>query len=156
MSHQYRILHLEDSGRDADLIEATLAEGGLACSVIRAKGREEFERAILEGGMDIVLSDFSLPQYDGLAALEFAKSNAPALPFILLSGTLGEELAVECLKKGATDYILKQRLNRLAPAVNRAVREAKERAEKKNLETQFLQMQRLESIGALAGGIAHD
>src|SRR5205814_485723 len=75
--------------------------------------------------------------YDGFSALEFVRRKTPAVPFILLSGTLGEELAVECLKTGATDYILKQRLNRLAPAIRRAVREAGDQAEKKRAEEEL-------------------
>src|SRR5258708_2436959 len=112
-----RVLHLEDSPLDAELIHSTLETEGLSCEIVQVKNQEEFEKALDEGGFDVILSDYSLPHYDGFAALSFAQRKAPAVPFILLSGTVGEDLAVESLKTGATDYILKQRLNRLVPAV---------------------------------------
>jgi signal transduction histidine kinase len=151
-----RILHLEDDRHDAELIRSALEAGGLDCNIQHVKSRDEFERAVAQSNYDLILSDYSIPHYTGFSALEFARTSAPAVPFILLSGTLGEDLAVESLKAGATDYLLKDRLNRLVPAVQRAVREAQTEAEKKKIETQFLRNQRMESIGALAGGIAHD
>jgi PAS domain S-box-containing protein len=137
MDARWRILHLEDSPRDAELVEATLKTGGLDCEVIQVKNREEFEAACAQDRFDVILCDYSLPQYDGSSALGFARHKAPAVPFILLSGTLGEELAVESLKTGATDYILKDRLHRLVPAVRRAVREAQERNEKQRAEEEL-------------------
>src|SRR5688572_25214176 len=121
MNSPIRILHLEDSRVDAELVRSILAADGLECEIQLAKNRDEFERALTRSNFDLIISDYSLPHYSGFSALEFVRSCAPAVPFILLSGTLGEELAVEGLRAGATDYLLKDRLNRLVPAVQRAV-----------------------------------
>jgi PAS domain S-box-containing protein len=134
MNTPLRVLHLEDSRLDAELIQSTLRAGSPDYEVTHAKNREEFETVLGRDRFDVILCDYVLPGYDGLSALEFARKAAPDVPFILLSGTLGEELAVECLKTGATDYILKQRLNRLVPSVRRAVAEAAERAERKRAQ----------------------
>jgi hypothetical protein len=129
-----RILHVEDNPDDVELVRATLAAGGVSCETVIVSGREEFTRALESGRFDLILSDFSLPQFDGLAALEIARRIAPAVPFILVSGTLGEESAVESLRGGATDYVLKQRLARLAAAVQRAMEEAGERRARREAE----------------------
>ena len=129
-----RILLLEDSLLDAELIEIHLAEGGIDCELVRVETRADFVRAIEQECFDLILADYSLPSFDGISALKIASSLCPDVPFILVSATLGEELAIETLKSGATDYVLKQRLERLAPAVNRAMREAKERYERKQAQ----------------------
>src|SRR5438309_9232782 len=97
-----RILHLEDSALDAELIQAALETEGLKSDVVHVKSREDFEAALTPDRFDVILCDYSLPNYNGISALEFARRKAPAVPFVLLSGTLGEEVAVECLKAGAT------------------------------------------------------
>jgi CheY-like chemotaxis protein len=112
-----RILHLEDSQLDADLTRARLEEEGFTCQVVVASSRAAFEAAIAQDGFDLILSDFSPPDFDGLKPLSVARAKLPTVPFILLSGSLGEEQAVESLKGGATDYVLKQRLTRLALSV---------------------------------------
>lgn len=136
MNATLRVLHLEDSRRDAELIRSTLEAEGLDCQVVHVKNQKEFETAITPDRFDVILSDYTLPHYNGFSALDFARRKAPAVPFILLSGTLGEELAVESLKTGATDYVLKQRLARLVPAIRRAVIEAEERAKRQQAEEQ--------------------
>ncbi|MCA3794906.1 MAG: PAS domain-containing protein [Burkholderia sp.] len=129
-----KILLLEDDPNDADLIEALLAEH-FRCHVIRIQSRAEFLTALQDvGNSDLILSDYKLPSFDGLSALHLAMSVHPGLPFIFVSGTLGEEAAIEALKVGATDYVLKSRLSRLIPAVQRALREASDRAARRAAE----------------------
>jgi signal transduction histidine kinase/CheY-like chemotaxis protein len=129
-----RILLLEDDAHDAELVRELLEADHLACEVIRAETRAEFLGALQSGGLDLILADYQLPSFDGLSALKLALSERPDLPFIFVSGTLGEEVAIEALKIGATDYVLKTRLSRLVPSVQRALREARDRAERKNAE----------------------
>jgi signal transduction histidine kinase/DNA-binding response OmpR family regulator len=128
------ILLLEDSLLDAELTEAQLSEGGLSCKLTRVEKRDEFLRALQTETYDLILADYSLPSFDGISALQLAHSVCPDTPFIFLSGALGEELAIETLKSGATDYVLKDRRERLVPSIHRALREAEERAERKRAE----------------------
>lgn len=118
-----RILHLEDNIRDAELIQETLSDKDLNCHITRVDTRHSFLEAIKEGVWDIILADYSLPSFDGLSALDIVVNKYPGLPFIFVTGALGEELAVETLKSGATDYILKPHLDRLPRALTRALRE---------------------------------
>ncbi|PSB20420.1 PAS domain S-box protein [Phormidesmis priestleyi ULC007] len=122
-----QFLLLEDSDLDAELIQAMLTDGEIECELVRVQTQTGFVDALKMTAFDLILSDYSLPNFDGIAALEIARSLCPDVPFILVSGTLGEEVAIETLKSGATDYVLKQRLGRLVPAVSRALREAQER-----------------------------
>ena len=126
-----RIILLEDSLLDAELIGANLTDGGIDCELFQVERREEFLAALDGDNLDLILSDYSLPYFDGISALEMARRVCPEVPFIFVSGALGEELAIETLKQGATDYVLKHRLERLVPSVVRALREARERAERK-------------------------
>jgi PAS domain S-box-containing protein len=118
------ILLLEDSELDARLIVAQLEEAGMAVQLERADSRESFQRALGRGGYDLILSDYNIPGFDGLIALATARRALPDTPFLFVSGALGEERAIELLKRGATDYVLKDRLERLVPSVRRALREA--------------------------------
>jgi signal transduction histidine kinase/CheY-like chemotaxis protein len=129
-----RILLLEDSAADAQLTQDILAADGLLCDVVLVQTRAEFVTALDDRRLNLILADYRLPSFDGISALELAVAARPDLPFIFVSGTLGEEVAIEALKIGATDYVLKTRLSRLVPAVQRAMREAAERAERKKAE----------------------
>jgi len=121
-----RVLVLEDEPADAELELAALAEGGFECAATLADGRAAFEAAFAPGRFDLVLADYRLPDYTGLEALEHVRRRDALLPFVLVSGALGEERAVEALRSGATDYVLKQGLARLASAVRRALEERRE------------------------------
>jgi PAS domain S-box-containing protein len=132
-----RILHLEDDVRDAELARELLAADGLECEIVRVDTREAFLAALEAGGFDLVLADYALPAFDGIAAQQIALARDPDLPFIFLSGTFGEEVAIERLKAGATDYVLKSRLSRLVPAVRRALREAEERRRRRAAEAEL-------------------
>ncbi len=132
-----RILLLEDNPLDAELILAALADGGFACEARRVDTREAFRDELARDDFDVVLADYSLPRFDGAEALELARATCPECPFLFVSGRLGEELAIETLKRGATDYVLKHRLERLVPSVRRALGEAEERAERRRAEREL-------------------
>jgi PAS domain S-box-containing protein len=129
-----RILLLEDDPYDAEIIQDLLEADHRLCEVIRVQTREEFVNALNSIEIELILADYKLPSFDGLSALNLSLSTCPDVPFIFVSGALGEEPAIEALKIGATDYVLKTRLSRLAPAVERALREARERVERKKAE----------------------
>jgi diguanylate cyclase (GGDEF)-like protein/PAS domain S-box-containing protein len=123
-----RILHLEDNSHDAELVQRALRRAGVAFVARRVERRAEFESAMDEE-WDLILADYSLPDFDGAAALTIARARKPSIPFIFVSGAMGEEVAIQSLKGGATDYVLKDRLQRLPLAVTRAVQEADEHRE---------------------------
>jgi PAS domain S-box-containing protein/putative nucleotidyltransferase with HDIG domain len=134
------ILYLEDSPRDAELVRDKLQQTpSLACELRVVSNRAEYEAALDETRFDLILSEYALPDYDGMAALALGRARQPDVPFILISGTLGEERAVDCMVRGATDYVLKQNLNRLVPAVLRALTEAKERRKSRETEESLRQ-----------------
>ena len=134
---QVKILLLEDSDFDAELIQEYLRQLQPSPHVVRIASRADFIEALSDGRYDVSLSDYSLPGFDGLAALDIAIENAPGTPFIFVSGVLGEEIAINSLRNGATDYVLKQRLIRLPGAVSRAIAEAREREERRRAEQQL-------------------
>jgi PAS domain S-box-containing protein len=137
-THPLRILSLEDDPNDAELIQERLQSEGIVCELSRVDTQEAFLAALeqdgVDLGIDLILADYTLPSFDGLSALKLAKQVRPGVPFIFVSGTLGEEVAIEALKVGAADYVLKTRLSRLAPSVVRALRGATEIAERKRAE----------------------
>ena len=134
-----RILNLEDSANDAELNKATLTARWPECQVVRTANREEFVAALEQGGFDIILSDFTLPGFGGRQALDLAREKRPEVPFLFVSGTIEEDTAVETLKSGATDFILKHRLVRLIPSIERALREVEVRAERQRAEESMRQ-----------------
>jgi signal transduction histidine kinase len=129
-----QILLLEDSPLDAELTLGKLADGGLHFNATRVDTEAAFRQHIDRPEIDLVLSDYSLPNFTGQSALTITRQSRPDLPFIFVSGALGEDNAVDMLKDGATDYVLKQRLERLVPAVRRAIAEANERIERRRVE----------------------
>jgi two-component system, cell cycle sensor histidine kinase and response regulator CckA len=137
-----RVLHLEDSPRDADIIGHKLTVENVSCEIEVADCRERFEAALARGSFDVILCDYNLPGYDGVSALKQAKAVQPDAPVIIISGTVGEEEAVRCLRAGATDYLLKGRLERLAPAVRRAIQEAEERRRRTGAEAELSERER--------------
>jgi len=134
MSEKLKVLILEDVPTDAELMIEELAESGMTFDSKRVATKASYVGAIADFSPDIILSDYSLPSFDGLAALKIAREKCPDVPFIFVSGALGEEMAIDLLKKGATDYVLKNRLSRLEPAVSRALHEVEERRERERAE----------------------
>lgn len=125
-----QILLLEDDPVDCELIHKTLSKNGIEGNTIQVNNRKAFQKNLQNRQPDLILSDYVMPTFDGLEALSLAQSICPEVPFIIVSGVLGEEQAIDALKQGATDYVLKQRLERLGPAVKRALREQRERQER--------------------------
>lgn len=133
-----RVLHVEDNPLDAELVESTLHAGGIPCEITRVDKRVPYIEALRSQKFDLILADFSLPSFDGRSALSLAQEIVPHTPFLFVSGALGEEIAIENLKSGATDYVLKSGLSRLVPSVKRALREAMERNERRRVEQQLI------------------
>ncbi|MEW6084048.1 MAG: response regulator [Chloroflexota bacterium] len=129
-----KILHLEDNPNDAELQDEFLRADGFEVASTRVDTREGMIDALDRGEFDLILADNRMPGFNGLAALAVAREKAPYIPFIFISGTLGEEVAIESLKNGATDYVIKQRLERLSPVVRRALDEAEEHRERQRAE----------------------
>lgn len=136
-----RVLLLEDSDLDAELTIAALEEGGFVADVLRATDGETFGAGLAVEGLDLILSDYALPTYDGLRALKLAREVRPEVPFVFVSGALGEDRAVDSLQRGATDYVLKQKLERLGPAVRRAMELSAERGERRVAERKLSEVE---------------
>src|SRR6476660_9021715 len=134
MNFPLRVLHLEDDTRDTELVQATLEGEGIQSDLTRVEREQDFLAALKRESLDLILADYTLPSFDGLSALRIAQQQLPDVPFIFVSGTQGEDVAIEALKRGATDYVLKTRLVRLGPSITRALREAREKAERKRAE----------------------
>jgi len=134
MVQQIRILLVEDIATDAELILKELARAGIGCEARRVETAVDYREKLEEFRPRVILSDFTMPQFDGMEALAIARRSYPDIPFIFVSGTLGEENAVRALKNGATDYVLKNNLLRLPASVDRAIKESEERRIRQALE----------------------
>ena len=143
MPTELRLLIVEDVPAEAEIAAWQLKSAGLVCACRRVEREAEFRDALLLWRPHVVLSDFTLPQFDGLTALEIAATEAPDVPFIFLSGTIGEEHAIQTLKRGAVDYVLKTNLARLAPAVRRALEETESRRARRAAEERVTRLTRV-------------
>ena len=154
MGQDFRLLILEDVAAEAELAVHQLTRAGLNCTWIRVETEDAFRAALHEVRPNLILSDFSLPGYDGSDALDLVQREAPDIPFIFVSGTIGEERAIEALKRGAVDYVLKTNLARLAPAVTRALMEAELRRERHAAEVRIERLTRvLQMLSAINAGV---
>src|SRR2546425_301595 len=134
-----RLLVLEDCLDDAELLRRSLSAEWPECEIVHVSTEVGFKTALEQGSCDLILSDYSLPCFPGLSALAVARERCPEVPFLFVSGAIGDEVAVESLKAGATDYVLKDRLARLVPAIHRALDEAEERARRTQAEQELRQ-----------------
>ena len=142
MNRPLRILHLEDDPDYCDLVQSLLAQEGFQVEALRVENRADFEAALVPEKFDIILADYMLPSYNGLEALRAAQVKCPETPLLLVSGTIGEQAAIDSLKSGATDYVLKQWPERLVPTVRRAVEEAEERKRRQRVETELVRREK--------------
>ncbi|OJY94926.1 MAG: histidine kinase [Lysobacterales bacterium 63-13] len=151
-----RVLLVEDDANDAELLLERLREDGLAIEARQVDTEDDFREALAQFEPDIVISDLSMPMFSGYRALEILRERAHLVPFIFVSGTMGEDAAVMALRAGAIDYLLKERLARLPSAVTRAVQEARAAQARERSEKELMRAQRFESLAMLAGGLSHD
>jgi signal transduction histidine kinase len=150
------VLLVEDSEDDAELLLRELRRSGHDPSWHRVDTREGLEAALDRDEWDVVFADYSMPRFSAPEAFAVIKGRGMDVPFIIVSGTVGEEAAVAAMKSGVHDYILKDKLARLVPCIERELREAKVRAERRKIEQQLMISDRMASMGTLAAGVAHE
>ena len=150
------VLMVEDCSEDAELLSEQLLESGLQARFLRVDSESALREALARDRFDVVLSDLSLPGFSGMEALRILRERDAELPFIFVSGTIGEDTAVDALHRGANDYVLKQNPARLPNAVARAVREARNARERERAEKELMRSQRLDCLAMLAAGLSHD
>lgn len=151
-----RVLMIEDRSDDEELVVMELRNGGYDVAHERVETDAGMTAALDREAWDIVLSDYAMPQFSGPKALALVRSRGCDIPFIIVSGTVGEEAAVAAMRAGANDYVFKGSLGRLCPAVDRELREAEIRAERRKMQEQLLISDRMASVGTLAAGVAHE
>ncbi len=142
MKAPLRILHLEDDPDYADLVKSLLDAEGFRANVNLVSDQAAFEKALEQRDFDLILADYLLPAYNGIQALKLAHQECPDVPFLLVSGTIGEPAAIESLKCGATDYVLKHWPERLVPAIRRAAQEAEDRLQRRKIETELIRREK--------------
>ena len=156
MAKPLRVLIVEDSEDDAQLILQQFRKGGYEPTFERVEVAEAMEAALNRQKWDVILCDYVMPHFNALAALSLFQKKGLDLPFIIISGKIGEDMAVEVIKAGATDYLMKDNLTRFIPAIEHGLKEAETERERKQMEKALLQSEKLKAVGEMASGIAHD